>query len=84
LPVHDAFNINGDWELRVSADGMPLAIHTFGWQESREKAVRRHLTEDGELSNELRAAMAESRLQDMSLDDLLSYQDDEEQAAHQG
>lgn len=86
LPVHDAFNINGDWELRVSADGMPLAIHTFGWQESREKVVRRHVQEDGELSNELRAAMAESRLQDMSLDDLLAYQDDEEQeqAARRG
>lgn len=84
LPVHDAHNMNGEWELRVSADGVPLAVHHFAWAESASKVVRRHLSEDGEISSELRAAMAENRLQDMSLDELLSFQDeDEEQAAQQ-
>jgi hypothetical protein len=82
LPVHDALLLDGEWELRVSADGRMLAVHQFGWQESSSTVIRRHLTEDGEISSELRAAMTENRLQDMSLDDLLAYQEDE-QAAQQ-
>ena len=78
LPIHDAQAMHGEWELRVSADGVPLAIHHFGWQESTTKVVRRHLSEDGEISSELRAALAESRLQKLSLDDLLAEQDEEE------
>ena len=84
LPVHDAHNINDQWELRVLADGVPLAVHHFDWAESTTSVVRRHLSEDGELSNELRAAMAENRLQDVSLDELLAFQEeDDEQAAGQ-
>lgn len=76
LPIHDAHPMDTDWELRVSADGMLLAVHHFAWQETTTKVVRRHLSEDGEISNELRAAMAESRLGEMSLDELLDLQDD--------
>ena len=91
LPIHDAHNMHGDWALRVSADGMLLAVHEFQWQESTLKAVRRHLSEDGEISNELRAVIEENRLQRLSLDDLLAEQDDdlenyedEEQARQRG
>lgn len=78
LPVHDAQAMHEDWELRVSADGVLLATHYFEWEESATKAVRRHLSEDGEISSELRATMAESRLQKLSLDDLLAEQEEEE------
>ncbi len=78
LPVHDAQAMHDDWELRVSADGVLLATHYFEWEESTTKVVRRHLSEDGEISSELRATMAESRLQKLSLDDLLAEQEDEE------
>ena len=73
------------WELRVSADGTPLAVHQFGWEETATRVVRRHLTEDGEIeiSNELRTAIAENRLQDMSLDELLDFQDEEEDRSQQ-
>ena len=57
---------------------MLLAVHDFGWQETATKAVRRNLTEDGEINSELRAALAENRLQKLSLDDLLADQDEEE------
>lgn len=83
LPIHDAHALYGDWELRITADGMLLAEHKFEWEESTTKAVRRHLTEDGEISSELRAAMAENRLQKLSLDDLLSDQDDGEALSQQ-
>jgi hypothetical protein len=77
LPIHDAQAMDGEWELRVSADGVPLAVHYFAWQESTSKVVRRHLSEDGEISSELRAALADSRLQGLSLDELLADQEDE-------
>jgi hypothetical protein len=76
LPIHDAHALYGDWELRVSADNMLLAVHRFAWVESATRQVRRHLTEDGEISNALRAAMAENRLGSLSLDDLLDEQGD--------
>ena len=84
FPVHDAHLLQGTWELRVSADGVPLAIHEFSWEESTSKVVRRHLSEDGEISNELRTAIAENRLQKLSLDELLEFQDDESAAQQQG
>ncbi len=83
LPIHDAQAMQKNWVLRVSADGMPLATHEFAWQESEVNHIRRHITEDGEISNELRATLAENRLQRMSLDELLELQDDERQAQQQ-
>ncbi len=78
LPIHDQRATANDWLLRVSADGVVIAEHRFGWQESASKAMRRHINADGELSNEIRVMMAENRLGKMSLDDLLSEQEEEE------
>jgi len=79
LPVHDEHNLDGRWGLRVSADGVLLADHRFEFSEATNSAIRRHIGEDGEINTELRAVMAESRLPKMSLDELLAFQDDEEQ-----
>ena len=78
LPIHDAHAMQDAWELRVSADGVLIADHHFEWEESTTKVIRRHLKEDGELSNEVRAMMAENRLQRMSLDELLEPQQPED------
>ncbi len=78
LPIHDAHAMHGAWQLRVSADGVLIAEHDFEWQESTSKVIRRHLNEDGELSSEVRAMVAENRLQKMSLDELLDEQDETE------
>ncbi len=84
LPIHDAQAMLGNWQIRISADGMPLALHKFVWQETSTRAIRRHITADGELSNELRASLAENRLGKLSLDELLSFQEgDEEPQARQ-
>jgi hypothetical protein len=77
LAIHDEQAMQGPWELRISADDMLLAVHRFDWQEPPEEVVRRHLRDDGEISSELRAAMAENRLEQISLDDLLADQEDE-------
>lgn len=78
LPIHDGLATANDWLLRVSADSVVIAEHRFGWQESASKAIRRHINADGELSNEVRAMMAENRLGKLSLDDLLAEQDDDD------
>ncbi|MBE2268214.1 MAG: hypothetical protein IAE80_08265 [Anaerolinea sp.] len=80
LPIHDQLATAKDWLLRVSADGVVIAEHRFGWQESASKAMRRHINADGELSNEVRAMMAENRLGKLSLDELLDDQDDDLEA----
>jgi hypothetical protein len=84
LPIHDAQAMHGAWQVRVTADGLPLATHTFEWQESESKAIRRHLTDDGEISSGLRVALSENRLQKMSLDELLSAQEDGTEQKQQG
>lgn len=83
LPVHDAHVMHRNWQVRISADGTVLATHAFTWQESDTRRVRRHLTEDGEISNEMRATLAENRLQKMSLDDLLDFQSEDDPAEQQ-
>jgi len=82
LPIHDQREMNGQWQMRVSADGVLLADHGFEFSEASNSAIRRHIGEDGEINTELRAVMAESRLPKMSLDELLAYQEEEE--AQQG
>jgi hypothetical protein len=77
LPIHDAQAMSNAWHLRISADGTVLANHRFEWQESSARLMRRHMREDGEISNELRATLDESRLQGLSLDELLEFQNDE-------
>lgn len=83
LPIHDAQAMHRDWQLRISADGTLLATHAFGWQESDSARIRRHLTEDGEVSGEMRAMLAENRLGKLSLDELLESQEEGEPRADQ-
>lgn len=75
LAIHDERALDGMWELRVIADGTLLASHSFGWEEAQQNAIRKHLGEDGELSSELRAVIAEARLGEMSLEELLGEQE---------
>jgi len=78
LPIHDAQATHGPWELRVSADGVLLAVHRFEWEESASKIVRRYLSEDGEISTALRVALIDSHIERVSLDDLLADQEMDE------
>lgn len=84
LPIHDQREMDGRWQLRVSADDVLLAVHQFEFAEATNAAISRHIGEDGEINTELKAVMAESQLPKMSLDDLLAYQEEEEQQARQG
>ncbi|MEQ8674512.1 MAG: hypothetical protein RLP44_04335 [Aggregatilineales bacterium] len=77
LPVHDEQNMDGRWRIAISADGMPLATYEFRWQETEDVEFRRHVLQDGEISNELQALLEDSQPGQLSLDDLLAAQDDE-------
>ncbi len=74
LPVHDEIEVDQRWRVRVKADGVLLAQYTFGWEVGENTDFNRHLGEDGEINSELRAVLAESKLQDISLDELLAEQ----------
>jgi hypothetical protein len=78
LPVRDLDGRNGVWEMRISADNVPLATYRFGWEEDAASAIRKHIGEDGEITSEMRLAIAEEHLEKMSLDDLLSSQQEDE------
>ncbi|PJF22152.1 MAG: hypothetical protein CUN56_07445 [Phototrophicales bacterium] len=83
LPVHDEQDNNGTWEMRVSVGNIIIARHEFGWEATEAPDFRRHVGEDGEISSELRAALYNSRIEQLSIDDLLADQeDDQQQAAH--
>lgn len=78
VPLHDEQNSDGVWELRVYADGRLLARHVFGWEHAQDPDFERKIGEDGEINSELRAILAQSRLENMSMDELLAYQDEDE------
>jgi hypothetical protein len=84
LPIHDEQEIDGAWELQVSGDNMMLAKYRFDWLDMKRSDAHRFVGEDGEINSEMRAVLAESRLQRMSLDELLIPQDDDLPAQQAG
>jgi hypothetical protein len=81
LPITPQHALRGAWELHIYADDVLIASHTFGWYEDNNKVIRQHLEQDGEISPELRALMAENRLGALSLDELLNDQPPPDEAA---
>jgi hypothetical protein len=79
LPILDAQAMTSDLELKISADGVLVASHHFGWRESSDRVIRRHMREDGEITNELRAAMSDNQPRPLSLDELLAHQEEQQQ-----
>lgn len=77
-PVHYQYDMTGDWELRVLADGVLLAVHRFMFNDTISAITHNHIGEDGELTSELRLAITDSSATKISLDDLLSSYDDED------
>ncbi|MFZ4816943.1 MAG: hypothetical protein ACOYL5_20575 [Phototrophicaceae bacterium] len=84
LPIHDAHDPADDsppnWHVRVLADGVLLALHNIAWYDSEDSILNAPLADDGEISNELRAALEETELTPMSLDELLSEPPAQQQA----
>jgi hypothetical protein len=65
-----------EWKLRVYTNGNLFAQHRFTWLEDNVKQVEGRVNADGEVSAELLSLLADDYAEKMSLDDLLSAQDD--------
>lgn len=78
LPIHDQYDMTSRWQMHVSADGMRLALHDFRFEEVDEFSIHPHVSQDGEISSEMKAMLQDSQLSPLSLDDLLASQEDED------
>jgi hypothetical protein len=75
MPIDQSSDKSGTWTLRVLGDNLPLAEHRFEWHEAGSKEVMTSVGADGEISDEMRVALARTRLDRMSLDELLGDDD---------
>lgn len=75
LPLRDPAALRGRWELRVTADGVLIAVHPFRWSYERAMKPNLRLASDGEISPEHRDLLAEDQFESLSLDDLLADQE---------
>lgn len=64
------------WYLVIGIDGERIAVHRFEWQTISGGEILEQVVEDGEISAELRQALRTGKFRKMSLDELLSDQED--------
>lgn len=76
LPLENLVHSGGSWSILVEVNDMPLAIHRFGWIGLADNDIVQRLSNDGELSADLRHAVQTGKFRPMSLDELLSGQED--------
>jgi hypothetical protein len=73
IPYANRFSV---WTLGFRVNGELIALHRFTWRDARQVSVETAIESDGELDEEMLAA---ARLvKPMSVDELLSEQDDEQ------
>jgi len=80
LPITPKLALYDGWRLRVLADGYAIAEHgvNFTDAETLDRApLSAHIGEDGEISAELQDALNGGNIGGISLDDLLSDQEDD-------
>lgn len=75
LPMHKIDDLSGEWQLRVSAAGMLLAVHEFMWWDEGGGDFRAYLTGDGEISDDLIDELSGLQGERLSLDALLDDQE---------
>lgn len=74
LPTERIEDYSGEWTLRVYAADTLLAVHDFTWWDSGGGELRRYLTGDGEISDDLLEELSGARVERLSLDELLDEQ----------
>ncbi len=80
LPITPKLALYDGWRLRVLADGYAIAEHIVNFTdvETLDRApLSAHIGEDGEISAQLHEALKGRALGSISLDDLLSDQEDD-------
>jgi len=74
LPADRIEDFGGEWTLRVYAAETLLAAHEFAWWDAGVGDLRRYLTGDGEISDDLLEGLSGTHVERLSLDDLLDDQ----------
>lgn len=74
LPIDLAAARDGHWELHISANEVPIAVHRIAWASGAAELVRQHMLSDGEISPALSNMLSEAELAPLSIDDLLADQ----------
>jgi hypothetical protein len=69
---------DGMWALRIRFNGQVLALHHFGWHVDDVVSVDGHINADGEIDEQIVSMLVDDYAAPLSLDDLLSTQDDEQ------
>jgi hypothetical protein len=84
MPIDQSSDKSGEWTLRVLGDNLPLAEHSFEWHEAGSTDFEGTIGADGEISDDMRVALARTRLDRMSLDELLNDEGDESATRRNG
>lgn len=84
MPIDQSSDKDGMWTLRVLGDNLPLAEHRFEWQSGKATRLGEVIGSDGEISDDMRAMLARTRLERMSLDELLGDEGDESATRRNG
>ncbi len=80
LPITPKLALYDGWRLRVLADGYAVAEHILNFSDAATidtAPLAAHIGEDGEISAELQDALNTGNVGGISLDDLLSDQEDD-------
>jgi len=84
MPIDQSSDKSGVWTLRVLGDNLPLAEHRFEWQSGKNASLGEIIGSDGEISDDMRAMLARTRLERMSLDELLGDEGEESTKQRKG
>jgi hypothetical protein len=76
LPLRGKTIASGQWRLNVMAGGTLLAVHPFGWRNVGGGELKPYIGTDGEISPALQWALHAKAREAVSLDDLLSDQEE--------
>lgn len=76
LPLENVHAHIGQWLIEVYIEGEPFAVHPFGWEVLADNDILNQLRTDGEINDDLRQAVKSGKFRKMSLDELLSDQEE--------
>lgn len=76
LPLRDKQAVLGRWALFISVSQMRIGVHTFTWEIVRHDGLLGQTNSEGEINDELRQIVQKGEFRPMSLDELLSGQED--------
>jgi hypothetical protein len=76
LPLERIVLSGGRWSVVLIINEVRVAVHRFEWAAIGNEDILEDVHEDGEIGDELRSAVSKGKFRKMSLDELLSDQEE--------